>query len=325
MIDETLLIAFGAASFRVATPLLLAALGETISERGGVLNLGIEGSMLAGAFAAAVGAVAGGAWFGALLGVAAGVLAAMVLVIVSVWLRGDQIIAGTAVTLAAIGITGMLTPTLLGRSEAAIGVPALGPVALPLVSKIPVLGPVVFEQSPLTWLAIALVPAAWWLLFRTRFGLELRAAGESPEAALAAGVEVSRVRSWGTLIGGGLAGLAGASLVLAQVGSFTERMTAGRGFIAIAIVVLGRWHPGWVALGALLFGACTALQYLFQAAGTAVPYQLLLALPYLMALAVLATLRGRSEAPAALARNAPLADSATRRHSPTGTVAPTNR
>ncbi len=325
MIDDAVLIAFGAASIRVATPLLLAALGELISERGGVLNLGIEGSMLAGAFAAAIGAMSGGAWFGALLGLGAGGLAAAVLMVTSVWLRGDQIIAGTAVTLAAVGITGLLTPTLLGGTDAAIAVPSLGPVAVPVLAGIPVLGPILFVQSPLTWLSLALIPLGWWLLFRTRFGLELRAAGESPEAAIAAGVAVTRVRSWGTLIGGALAGLAGASLVLAQVGSFTERMTAGRGFIAIAIVVLGRWHPAWVALGALFFGACTALQYLFQAAGTAIPYQLLLALPYLMALLVLASLRGRAEAPAALARNAPLAESVSRRHSPGGTGVPTDR
>ncbi len=308
MNDEALLIAFGAATFRVATPLLLAALGETISERGGVLNLGIEGSMLAGAFAAALGATFGGPWFGTLMGLVAGALTAMIVVVVSVWLRGDQIITGTAVTLAAIGVTGLLTATLPGAGEAAIAVPGLGPVTVPILSRIPVLGPILFVQSPLTWVALLMAPLCWWLLFRTRFGLELRASGESPEAAIAAGVRVTRVRSLGTLVGGALAGLAGAALVLAQVGSFTERMTAGRGFIAIAIVVLGRWHPAWVVPAALLFGACSALQYLFQAAGTPVPYQLMLALPYLMALLVLAVLRGRSEAPAALTRNAPLAD-----------------
>jgi ABC-type uncharacterized transport system permease subunit len=308
MNDEALLIAFGAATFRVATPLLLAALGETISERGGVLNLGIEGSMLAGAFAAALGATSGGVWFGTLMGIAAGALAAMLLVIVSVWLRGDQIIAGTAITLAAFGVTGLLAATLPMAGDAAIAVPGLGPVAIPVLSRIPLAGPILFNQSPLTWLALLMAPICWWLLFRTRFGLELRASGESPAAAAAAGVRVTLVRSIGTLIGGALAGLAGAALVLAQVGSFTERMTAGRGFIAIAIVVLGRWHPALVLPAALLFGACSALQYLFQAAGTPVPYQLMLALPYLMALLVLAVFRGRSEAPAGLAKNAPLAD-----------------
>lgn len=302
MIDVALLVAFGAATVRVATPLALAAIGETITERSGVLNLGIEGAMLAGAFGAALGAMHGGAWIGAAAGMAAGLLVAAVLVIVAVWWRGDQIIAGTAITLGAIGVTGLLTPTLLGVTSAAVAVPSLGPVAIPGLSRVPVIGPILFVQSPLSYLTVLAVPLAWWLLFRTRFGLELRAVGEAPMAARAAGVRVRLVRSTAILIGGAFAGLAGASLVLSQVGSFTERMTAGRGFIAIAIVVLGRWHPGWVLLGALLFGAATALQYLAQAAGAAVPYQLLLALPYLMALVVLATLRGRAEAPAGLAR-----------------------
>jgi ABC-type uncharacterized transport system permease subunit len=159
-----------------------------------------------------------------------------------------------------------------------------------------------FVQSVLTYLTVVLALFGTWLLWRTRFGLELRASGESPGSARAAGVSVVRVRLIATLIGGAMAGLAGASLVLAQVGAFTERMTAGRGFIAVAIVVLGRWHPIGALLGALLFGATSALQFLFQAAGTQVPYQALLALPYLLALAVLATVVGRAKAPAGLAK-----------------------
>lgn len=304
MIDLELLVAFGAATVRVATPLALAALGETVSERGGVLNLGIEGAMLAGALGAAIGAAAGGPWAGVGLGTAAGVATAMVLAIAAVIARGDQIISGTAVTLGAIGLTGMIAQQVFGNAGAGLSVPTLAPMRVPLLAGIPVLGPIVFDQSVLTYLTVLLVPLVGWLLFGTRFGLELRASGEAPAGAMAAGVRVRLVRSLGVLIGGALAGLGGASLVLAQVGTFTERMTAGRGFIAIAIVVLGRWHPVGAVLAALLFGAATALQFLFQASGiTVVPYQVLLALPYLLALAVLATAVGRARAPAALARN----------------------
>ncbi len=304
MIESTLLVAFGAATIRVATPLALAALGETISERGGVLNLGIEGAMLAGALGGAIGATSGGAWAGVALGIAAGAVTALVLALASVVGRADQIIAGTAVTLGATGLTGMIAQRVFGTTGAALRVATLPPVAIPGLAAIPVLGPVLFNQSVLTYLTAALVPLVWWMLFRTRFGLELRAVGESPTSARAAGVRVRWIRSAGTVLGGALAGLGGVSLVLSQVGVFTERMTAGRGFIAIAIVVLGRWHPVGALLAALLFGAATALQFLFQASGTTiVPYQLLLALPYLLALAVLATAVGRARAPAALTRN----------------------
>ena len=228
----------------------------------------------------------------------------MVLALAAVVGRADQIISGTAVTLGAIGLTGMIAQQAFGTAGAGLAVPTLAPVGVPLLEQVPVLGPIVFRQSPLTYLTVALVPVVAWLLFRTRFGLELRAAGEAPLGAAAAGVRVRMVRSLGVLAGGALAGIGGASLVLAQVGTFTERMTAGRGFIAIAIVVLGRWHPVGALLAALLFGAATALQFLFQASGiTVVPYQVLLALPYLLALAVLATAVGRARAPAALARN----------------------
>ncbi len=303
MIEATLLVAFGAATIRVATPLAFAALGETITERGGVLNLGIEGAMLAGALGAALGASGGHPWVGVGYALAAGVLTSLVLALAAVGFRADQIISGTAVTLAATGLTGLIAERRIG-GLGGMSVATLAPVRVPLLADIPVLGPIVFEQSVLTYLVVAIVPLAGWLLFRTRFGLELRAAGESVSGAAAAGVRVGLVRSVATAIGGGLAGLGGASLVLAQVGSFAERMTAGRGFIAIAIVVLGRWQPVGAVLAALLFGAATALQYLFQASGTTVvPYQVLIGLPYLLALAVLATAVGRSRAPAALGRN----------------------
>lgn len=302
MIELALVSGFAAATVRVATPLALAAIGETITERSGVLNLGIEGAMLAGALGAAVGAAS----FGVAGGVAAGILAGMatsaIVAAVAIGARADQIITGTAVTLGMIGLTGLLARVAFGNAGAGLSLPTLPVVPIPGLAAIPVLGPAFFAQSVMSYAAYLAVPLAAWLLFRTRFGLELRAAGESPSAAEAMGVQVPRVRTIATLIGGAFAGLAGATLVLAQVGTFTEKMTAGRGFIAIAIVVLGRWHPLGAALAALLFGAATALQFTFQASGSAVPYQLFLALPYLLALAVLAVAVGRRKGPAALGR-----------------------
>jgi simple sugar transport system permease protein len=309
MIEPELLFGFLAAAIRIATPLAFAAVGEVIAERGGVLNLGIEGAMLAGALAAAVVATSipgvGGA--GAVMAaMIAGLLISAVVAAVAVVGRADQVITGTAVTLGALGLTGLLAQRFFGMGGAGLEFDTMAPVPLPLLADIPGIGRVLFHQPVLTYLAYLVVPGAAWLLFRTRFGLELRAAGESPAAAQASGVRVTWVRSAGVLLGGLLAGLAGATLVLAQVGTFTERMTAGRGFIAIAIVVLGRWQPLGAALAALLFGLATALQYLVQASGwELVPYQFFIALPYLLALAALASKRARSKAPAALGVSAP--------------------
>jgi simple sugar transport system permease protein len=298
----TLLSGFLAATVRVATPLLLAATGETVSERSGVINLGLEGMMLAGALAATLGATAGGPWTGVVLAILAAVLLAAVFAVVAIGARADQIIAGTAITLAAVGLTGTIYREAYGAGGAGLSLPTLAPVALPLLSKIPVIGPAFFIQPVPTYLALVAVPVVWWILFRTRAGLVLRAAGEGLAMARAAGVRTSVVRAVATLAGGAFAGLAGAALVLAQVGTFAEKMTAGRGYVAIAIVVLGGWHPFGVAVAALLFGAATALQYVFQSLGLAVPYQLFLMFPYVLTLLAVGGVVGRVRAPADLGK-----------------------
>lgn len=300
MIEGAIVVSFAAAAVRVGTPLGLAAIGEAVTEKSGVINLGVEGAMLAGAFGAAAGAAQGGLLVGVVAGVIAGTIVAALFAAIAVGARVDQIIAGTAVTLGATGLTGLLAQRVWGNTGTGLSLPTMTTTPVPLLADMPLLGPMFFRQSLLTYAAYLTIPLAAWLLFRTRFGLELRACGESPAAASAAGVRVGRTRTIATLIGGACAGLAGASLVLAQVGTFTERMTGGRGFIAIAIVALGRWHPRGVALAALLFGGATALQYMFQASGSDVPYQLFVALPYLLALAVLAVAVGRNRGPAAL-------------------------
>jgi simple sugar transport system permease protein len=302
MDTEMLVAGFLAAAVRVATPLLLAATGETVTERSGVINLGLEGIMLTGALAATLGATAWGPWSGVACAIAAGMLLAAVFALLVVGARADQIITGTAITLAAVGLTGTIYRQAYGAGGAGLSIPTLQPIAMPGLARIPVLGPALFDQPALTYIAVLALPVVWWVLFRTRLGLALRATGEAAEMARAVGIRTRLIRSGATIVGGGFAGMAGASLVLAQVGSFAEGMTAGRGYVAVAIVVLGRWHPAGVALGALFFGLATALQYLFQTLGLKAPYQLFLMLPYLLTLLALAGAVGRVRAPADLGR-----------------------
>lgn len=293
---------FLAATVRTATPLALAALGEVLVERAGLINIGLEGAILAGAFGALVGATAGGVGAGYAGAVAGGLIVGALFALCVVALRADQIITGTALTLLSVGATGTLYRALYGSSGAALTLPTSAPLQIPGLSSMPIVGTALFAQPPITYVAYLLAPALAWWLARTHTGLALRAIGERPEAAAAAGIPVNRLRVLAVLAGGALGGLAGGTLVLAQAGTFAENMSAGRGFIAIAIVVLGRWRPLGVALGALLFGAASALQFAFQAMGWSAPYQLFLVTPYLLTLAALAGAVGRARAPAALGK-----------------------
>lgn len=293
--------AFLEATVRTATPLALAALGESVSERSGVINVGLEGAIMAGCFGAVVGAATGGVVLGLAGGLSAGLAIGVLMAALVVELRTDQIITGTALTLAAYGATGALYRVIFGAGGVALSIPTLTPLSIPALSSIPVIGGALFAQPVTTYLMAGLVPLAWFGLYRTHGGLALRAVGEYAPAATAAGIAVRRYRWLGVLTGSALGGLAGASLVL-TVGTFSEQMSAGRGFIAIAIVALGRWTPHGAALAALLFGAASALQFRFQAAGSTLPYQVFLALPYLLTLVVLAAGVGRARAPAGLGR-----------------------
>ncbi len=300
--DAAALQLFLDASVRLGVPLALAALGEAVGERAGVINIGLEGSMIAGALGGALGALATGSPdAGVLAGALAGFAVALVFALFAIALNADQIIVGTAVTLGGLGFTGAAYQGVFGITGTALTIPTLPTVPLPVLSALPFLGPTLFDQAWTTYLAYALVPVLWYWLFRTSWGLELRAVGEEPDAAEAAGIRVRRVRVLAALFGGALAGVAGAHLALAHAGTFAEGMSAGRGFIAIAVVALGRWNPPLVLLAALLFGAASALQFFLQALGLDVPYQLFLALPYLLTLAALAGWVGRSRAPASLA------------------------
>ena len=303
LLDVAIIVAFLEAGVRLGIPLALAALGETVSERAGVLNIGLEGAIIAGALGAALGALdTGSPVLGVLLGGVAGAAVALVFAVFVVGLNVDQIIAGTAITLGGLGFTAAVYEARFGTTGTALTLPTLDPVAIPLLSSIPVLGPVFFSQAPTAYLTYLLAPALAWFLYRTSAGLQLRAVGEAPDAAAAAGVRVRRIRFVATVAGGFLAGLAGAHLSLAYAGTFAEGMSAGRGFIAIAVVVLGRWNPLGVGLAALFFGAASAVQFFLQAVGLDVPYQLVLALPSVLTLLALAGWFGRTRAPAALAK-----------------------
>jgi ABC-type uncharacterized transport system permease subunit len=296
------IVLFLESAVRLGIPLALAAMGETITERSGVINIGLEGSIIAGALGGALGALAfDAASTGILTGAMSGGAVALVFAVFVIGLRADQIITGTAITLGGLGMTGAIYQARFGATGTALTLPTLPALDVPLLSDIPLIGSALFGQAWTAYLAYILAPVLWYFLFRTPTGLELRAVGEEPDAAKAAGVRVRRVRFVATLFGGVLAGVAGAHLALAHAGTFTEGMSAGRGFIAIAVVVLGRWNPVLVLFAALFFGAASALQFFLQAVGIDLPYQLFLALPYLLTLAALAGRMGRSRAPAALA------------------------
>jgi simple sugar transport system permease protein len=301
--DVEIIAPFLAATIRTATPLALAALGEVLVERTGLINIGLEGAILAGAFGALVGATAGGLGIGYAAAIGAGLIVAAVFALCVVALKADQIITGTALTLLGVGTTGTLYRAMYGSTGAALTLPTSTPLPIPGLAAIPWVGAALFAQPPVTYFVYLLAPALAWWLGHTHAGLALRAIGERPDAAAAAGVRVNRIRVLAVLAGGALGGLAGGTLVLAQAGTFAENMSAGRGFIAIAIVVLGRWRPVGVALGALLFGAASALQFAFQAMGWDAPYQLFLVVPYLLTLAALAGAMGRARAPEALGRS----------------------
>ncbi|MCF7935108.1 MAG: ABC transporter permease [Synergistales bacterium] len=278
-----ILIPILAAAVRSGTPILYATLGEILTEKAGVLNLGIEGIMLLGAFSGfATTFATGSPWIG--LGVAflVGVAAAAIHAVLCVSLGANQVVSGLAITMFGTGASALLGRDLIGKT-----IQGLSPVHLPLLGDIPVLGPVLFRQDPLVYLSFFLVAGIWFFLSSTRPGLSLRAVGESPQSAESVGLSVARTRYLYTLLGGGIAAVGGAYLSVVTSHMWVERMTAGRGWIAIALVIFGIWHPLRAAFGSYLFGGVGALQLRIQAAGTRVPAPLLLMLPYILTIVVL--------------------------------------
>ncbi|MBI4517844.1 MAG: ABC transporter permease [Deltaproteobacteria bacterium] len=290
-----------ASTLTMAVPLLLAALGELLVERAGVINIGLEGMMLSGAFAAMVTTYASGSpTLGVIAASASGAILGGLFALVVVYRNANQVVTGVALNLLAAGLTGVAYRAVFGITGAALTVAGIAPIAIGGLARLPVVGEALFAQTPLGYLALALVPASAFLLFGTVPGLELRMVGENPQAAAAQGVAVARVRTLALLACGALAGMAGAYLAVVYARTFIEGMSAGRGFIALAIVIFGRWSPVGILVAALLFGLATALQFHFQALGLAVPYQFFLMLPYVMTLLALSVSAGKSRAPAAL-------------------------
>jgi simple sugar transport system permease protein len=271
------------------------------SERSGVVNIGLEGLMLISAFAGVVGAfLSGSAWIGLLFAVGAGLTFGLVHAVMCVTFEADQIISGTAINLLALGGTGFLMVIVFNQGGTSPDVEKFSPVAIPLLSTIPIIGQALFDQSLLVYLMYAMVPITFFVLFRTPFGLRLRATGEVPEAVDTAGVSVTRMRYFGVALSGMLAALGGVYLSMGILSSFSEGMTGGRGFIALAALIFGRWHPIGAAGAALLFGFAQALT--IRVPPEAVPNEFIQMIPYILTIVVLAGFGGRAIAPAAVGK-----------------------
>ena len=295
-------------SLDFATPIAMGALAGILSERSGMLNIALEGKMLVGACVASIAAsvtfiATNNGPVGALVGVVAAMLVAGLIGILLAWLgirhKVDQIIAGTVINIGAVGITNFLFLRILSRNTQFNTPPTIEPVRLPLLADIPIIGPILFEASPYVYVGYVLVIVLTYLLFRTRWGLRLRASGEKPAAAGTVGINVISIRYRSLFLAGLITGLAGSYLSLATAGSFQIEMSAGKGFIALAAMIFGAWHPVGAFLAALVFGFAGAVQALLSILGVDVPPQLLNSVPYIVTIVIVAGVVGRVRGPAA--------------------------
>jgi len=289
-----------ASGVRLATPYLYAGLGETLSQRSGVLNLGVEGQMLMGAFTAFyVTFQTGNVWLGILAAMVVGLVMGLAMAFVSVNLQAVQGISGIGFYLFGLGMSTLLFQMLVGTVETVSG---FSPVTIPVLSDIPVIGEILFQQNILVYIAFALVPIIHFVLQKTTLGLRIRAVGENPEAADSLGVSVARVRYITVTLGGLLSGVAGASMSIALLNVFQQNMTSGLGFIAVALVYFGGWRPFGVMLGALLFSMVNALQLRLQVEGIPVPSDLMVMMPYVLTIVALVLTVQRVRSPSALTK-----------------------
>lgn len=288
----------------LAVPLVFGALGGVLGERVGVVNIAIDGQLLAGAFAAAlIGSLTGSPWAGIVGAMAAGALVALVLALFAISYFVEQVIVGVVLNVLVIGVTSfMFSQVLAPNTETLNSPPRLVAVAVPLLSEIPLIGPILFRQSPIVYLLYGAVVAVTWSLYRTRWGLRLRAVGEHPMAADSVGIDVNRTRYRTLLLAGAIAGAGGAFYTLVSVQAFNREMTGGAGYIALAAVIFGGWDPVRATLAALLFGFATNLQGVLSVLGSPVPSEFMLMLPYVVTIFAVAGLVGRSRPPAAVGR-----------------------
>ena len=300
LLSVTVLIGILASGIRLATPHLYAAIGETFGQKSGVLNLGVEGQMLLGSFAAFyVTLKTGSLWMGLLAAMLVGAIMGLAMAYVTVNLHAQQGISGIGFYLFGLGMSELLFQRLMGTVETVQGFPK---VYIPGLSDIPFVGEIFFSQNLLVYGAYLLVPLAWFVLNKTTLGLKIRAVGENPDAADSLGVSVARVRYFTIILGGTLSGIAGASLSIALLNVFQQNMTSGQGFIAVALVYFGAWRPVGVLGGALLFSLVNSLQLWIQVLGIPIPSDIAVMMPYVLTILVLVATVSRVRAPSALSK-----------------------
>jgi general nucleoside transport system permease protein len=303
MIDTNAVVLLLAATLALAAPLLFAALGELISERAGILNINLEAMMLGGAFCGVWAASATASLFAGFVGAAlAGVLIAAIHGVLCIALRAEQVVSGVALNILVLGATTYGVGAVFG-SNVSRSVETLTALPIPFLSDLPLVGRVLFDQTATTYIAFLLVPLIWWAINRTVVGLALQATGEQATAAMSMGINIRLVRWTALLTCGALAGIGGGQLTLAGLGTFTQNVTAGRGFIALAAVVFGRWTPSGAMVAILLFTTIEALQVRAQILGINLPYQFLVMAPYLATIMALALFMKSMKAPRGLGIN----------------------
>ena len=300
LFTTTVLVGILASGIRLATPYLYAAIGETFGQRSGVLNLGVEGQMLLGAFAAFfVALTTGNLWLAVLVAMIVGAIMGLAMAFVTVNLHAQQGISGIGFYLFGLGMSDLLFQKMLGTVETVKGFPK---VHIPFLSDIPGIGEIFFSQNILVYLAYALVPISWFILNKTTLGLKIRSVGENPEAADSLGVSVAGIRYFTIVLGGTLSGVAGASLSIALLNVFQQNMTSGLGFIAVALVYFGGWRPWGVLGGALLFSLVNSLQLWIQVLGIPIPSDIAVMMPYVLTILVLVATVSRVRGPSALTK-----------------------
>jgi simple sugar transport system permease protein len=305
ILQKAFLISLFAAAIRLAIPVLLATLGEIITELSGILNLGLEGIMTIGAFAGfAIAYATGNIWLGLLGSAIAGVLAGILMALLTVTLRIDQVLAGLVLVLLGLGLSDFLYRQVFGVSGKPPRIDPLPPTPLPILSQIPIIGEILFSQSLFVYLILPLAAVMWFIFNQTTWGLKLRASGEVPSALQSAGTSVSKVRYLAIIFGSALVGLGGGFLTTGQLGLYIEGVIAGRGWVSLALVIFARWNPGLALIGAMIFGMADAIQFRLQALGSdLIPYELFLMLPYIITILALLTAGQRLSQPTALGQS----------------------
>ena len=298
LLQASVIIGILTSAIRLATPYLYAAIGETFAQSSGVLNLGVDGIMLISAFASFYVVLhTGNIWLGLLAAILVGLLMGLLMSFISVTLKAEQGISGIGLYMFGLGLSSLLFKTMVGTVKTVTGFQA---VKIPLLGDIPVVGQIFFNHSLLVYGAFLLVPIAWWVLEKTTWGLKIKSVGQNPAAADSLGVNVDRVRYVSVCLGAILAGIAGASLSISLLNLFQDNLTAGQGFIAVALVYFGGWRPVGILWGAMLFSTVNAFQLWVQVLGVNIPSDVAIMLPYLLTIAALAFTTNRGRQPAAL-------------------------